>query len=795
MKLVTAIRNSANYWLAAILAVACTVQETEQTQAPTPSEPVVSAPFLPGKAIVEFDDALLALIEEDLASGNVPTKAAGLNSLVSSLGISNLQRVFPDAGEYEARTRAMGLHRFYSVTFPEEIPVTKAVSQMQDLSGIVSVSPSRPIYLRAVVNDPYFSKQWHYYNTKTTGADINVKGVWENYTTGSENVIVCVVDQSVDPTHEDLQGNLWTDASGHTGYNYARGSYDLSIRPENGYGDDGHGTHVAGTIAAVSNNGLGVAGIAGGDAAKGIPGVKIMSHAIFSGTKSASETDTFRAIKEGADKGALISQNSWGYSPDGCLDGKPDGIVSDAEMAEYRTWTEDPAMAKAIEYFIKYAGCDAQGNQKPDSPMKGGLVIFAAGNDDVDYDVTGSNDPNVIMVGAFGYKGTKASYSNYGDWVDIAAPGGDGAASADVIWSTVPKAVSNVGYEGIDSYGYCWVGTSMACPHVSGVAALIVSYYGCLGFTAEKAKEILFAGLGNTIGGSKPIGKKLDALKSFQYGGFLDEDPLSLGIKQLTMHAHETKVLNLTVRASEGATITCTPGSDALVYDDASYTVTITGKNAPAGDYKASFVLKQSGKEDFTLNLDYTILPNHAPKVNLGSYKFDDVLINATGVTVFKNLPSQLSALFEDEDGEDLTISINNSNPAIVKVEEAGQKLNITTLSFGFASIEISATDGLGETASFSFVIAVKSPDKSNKSEAYPEVATDQIYIWPSEAEEDYYQITIYSVSGAKVMLLEAKGGLFNPIPVDISGLAPGVYTARISVSGKADETAKFVKY
>ena len=268
-------RNFAKYIAAALVAVACTVEEPTVKQAPKSSEPVLP---IPASVNIQFDDNLIGLIEEDLASGGVETKSASLNAVLEELGIDHLERIFPDAGEYEARSRKMGLHRFYTAVLKEGTPATKAAVSLADVPGIVSVTPSRPIRKRAF-NDPYFSKQWHYVNKKTVGADINVQGVWDNYTTGNRDVVVCVVDESVDASHEDLIGNLWKDPQGHTGYNYARKNYNLSVFS----GDTGHGTHVAGTIAAVNNNGKGVCGIAGGDALKGIPGVRIMSHAIFSG--------------------------------------------------------------------------------------------------------------------------------------------------------------------------------------------------------------------------------------------------------------------------------------------------------------------------------------------------------------------------------------------------------------------------------------------------------------------------------------------------------------------------------
>ena len=792
MKLATATRNCAKYLFAAFLAVACTVQESVETQAPKRSEPVVSTPFVAGEATVEFSEELAALVEQDLAGG-AATKSASLDALLTDLNIESLERVFPDAGEFEGRTRRAGLHRFYIVKFKDDVPVTKAAAFLESVPGIISATPSRKIKLRGEFNDPLFSRQWHYINNSRPGVDINLEEVWEYYTVGNSNVIVCVVDEPIDPTHPDLIKNLWTDAQGHTGYNFARSNYDLSIRPpadptdKESRGDSGHGTHVAGTIAAVNNNGIGVCGIAGGDYANGIPGVRVQSCAIFSGDKGASDAATARAIKFGADNGAVISQNSWGYY----ADEDDDGYVSSEELSKYKNSTAPNVLISAIDYFIANAGTDNNGNQLPDSPMKGGLVFFAAGNEDIDYDPICAHEP-VIAVGAFNETGNKASYSNYGPWVDLAAPAGEGRTSAGSVWSTLPKNVEggSSGYGGVG-----WVGTSMACPHASGVAALIVSYYGRDGFTADQAKEILFAGAGDVIGGSKPIGRKVNAQESFRYGGTMDDKPLSLGVREVTVHAHETRNLHLTVRAEGDYNVSCTPGSDALVYDKTSGSVIITGRNAQPGKYKARFVLTVGGAETFALEFPYTLLPNHAPTVSLGSYYYEDIALRAIGVSHLKAKPSDLAVLFEDEDGEALDVKVENSNPEVATIEDIDTQFNIHSAGYGITTVSVTATDGLGEQASFSFKIAVKDQSKGNGAEIFPEVATDVINIWPAVQQMQKYSIKVYSAGGAKVLDITASGGLFQPIEVDITGLAPGVYTAHVTAQGGSSQKLKFVKY
>lgn len=398
------------------------------------------------------------------------------------IGATDICRTFPYAGEFEGRHRKEGLHLWYDVHLDDRKPLSKAGDDIASIMGIEKVE-----YLRKTVslgdrkagslfNDPDAGEQWHYFNegdrpAMVAGIDINVLPVWENYTVGHSDVVVAVIDGGVDYNHEDLAANMWhnPNQSGENVYgcNFTRAegsSERYVIHPE------AHGTHVAGIIAAVNNNGKGISGIAGGDAARGIQGVKIMSCQIFDGDRSANGAE---ALVWAADHGAVIAQCSWGYE-------------YASEQEALRDETPDD-MKAAIDYFTKYAGTetDAEGNiigQK--GPMAGGIVIFAAGNDGwsighpADYD-------GCLAVGGIAADGQAAYYSNYGSWVDVAAPGGD-ERKGPQIYSTLPD----------NQYGLMQ-GTSMACPHVSGIAALAVSRYAQSGktITAAELRERLEKGV------------------------------------------------------------------------------------------------------------------------------------------------------------------------------------------------------------------------------------------------------------------------------------------------------------
>jgi len=393
-------------------------------------------------------------------------KVSSMGFAVSELGIISMTRLFPYAGRFEERTREAGLHLWYRIRYDESHSVTKAGNDLSFVNGIavvdyepqivpaggnvvterVAAPQTAPAGKTLPFDDPYLSDQWHYYNDGSikgsqSGCDINVVPIWNTYTTGNKDVIVSVVDGGIDYEHEDLADNMWHDPEDarRVGYNFCTDNY--VITPHD------HGTHVAGTVAAVNNNGKGVCGVAGGNAALGKKGVSLMSCQIFSNDgKSGSGA---AAIKWGADHGAVISQNSWGYT-------SPSVECPDALKA-------------AVDYFVKYGGMDETG-KKQVGPMAGGIVIFAAGNDNSETPY-GTAYEKILSVSSVSADYCRAYYSNYGDWCNVAAPGGDYKKGAQVL-STLPG----------NSYGKMQ-GTSMACPHVSGIAALIVSYKGGQGYT------------------------------------------------------------------------------------------------------------------------------------------------------------------------------------------------------------------------------------------------------------------------------------------------------------------------
>ncbi|MFC0877365.1 S8 family serine peptidase [Saccharicrinis sp. FJH2] len=435
-----------------------------------------------GVVRILMSEGLSVKVEAAVHSGKRQTSALPSQDVVEKIKIRSMKRTFPEAGRFEARTRKAGLHLWYDVEFDTQVSLREVRQNLSAIKGVEKVE-YRPVVTwfrddnmtevtkeiannvtkstaaaTLSFNDPRLPEQWHYQNDDGN-ASINLFGAWD-YTTGSPDVVVAVIDGGIDYEHEDLAANMWIneiEKNGTSGLDDDGNGFKDDIYGYNFVSDIGklvphnHGTHVAGTVAAVNNNGKGVCGIAGGNGQSNT-GVRLMSCQIFvndddpyannSGNKGAP------AIKYAADNGAVICQNSWGYS----------------------TLTEIPGSDKAaIDYFIEYAGIDENGRQT--GPMRGGIVIFAAGNEDRAA-AAPANYEKVVAVSAIGKDYRKASYSNYGDWVDLAAPGNS-------ILSTY-----------VGGYGYMQ-GTSMACPHVSGVAALVLSRFKRSGYNADMLRARL----------------------------------------------------------------------------------------------------------------------------------------------------------------------------------------------------------------------------------------------------------------------------------------------------------------
>jgi len=435
------------------------------------AQQVIKPDVIQGKVHVKFKETLtsqLSSMRIAKVNGVAATGIARFDAVAAQYKATEIRPLFPSRPDREAAHRKHGLHLWYEVIINPNVDVNTTLRSFSDLDEVTIAEPVHATTLvepgkftetelasittTASVNDPGLNQQWHYENDGSNNgileADINLFAAWSK-TMGSNHVIVSVHDQGVDVKHEDLAANIWVNTAEKNGQPGVDDDFNGYVDDVNGYDfvnnagnipAEEHGTHVAGTIAAVNNNGIGVAGVAGGSGAN--DGTRIMSMKGIGGNMAAS-------FVYAADNGAIISQNSWTYTQPNVF---------------------DQAVMDAIGYFIEEAG------YYTGSPMKGGLVIFAAGNYNTNAQYYPEASDAVLSVAALSRSNKKAYYSNYASWVDVAAPGGDQSqtygGSIGGVLSTLPN----------NAYGF-YQGTSMACPHVSGIAALVVAANGGSNFT------------------------------------------------------------------------------------------------------------------------------------------------------------------------------------------------------------------------------------------------------------------------------------------------------------------------
>ncbi len=736
-----------------------------------------------------------------------------IDAVARELGATEIRRVFADGGRFAERRRRYGLHLWYDIRFDETVPVTRAGEAFAATEGIEYCEPIYGIALADVTefvpadavyvpsaaaavgeeglpfDDPMLASQWHYHNDGSVkgavaGSDINLFEAWKTET-GNPDVIVAVMDSGVQWDHPDLAANMWVneqelngaartdnDGNGYKndvyGYNFVTGSG--AIHPEM------HGTHVAGTVSAVNNNGIGVCGVAGGSGLG--DGVRIMGCQVIQGEFSVPMYDADCYVYA-ADNGAVISQNSWSWGGLSALPG---------------------AFATAFDYFIDNAGMDDTDgdgvNDTQTGPMRGGIIICAAGNIGSEVQFPAA-DSRTIAVGAVGVDYSLQDYSCRGPEVDIVAPGGVAAGPADKqVFSTV--LTSSGSY--VTTYG-----TSMACPHVSGVAALIVSHYGGEGFTADECRQRLlraYRPLGGRVGNGDLVNMGvglLDAAAAFV------SDPgtapgeagqLDYTVSGSTVTLFWTAPVDGNGNAVTHYDITFTPtdGGDPIVLPVANYheggsRLSLDVQCKYSTDYKVEIVVvDRYGNSSAGATLDVSV----GAFVNRPPVRSDKKLSDRTitGFTDNHAVRIRMAEYFSDPDaarGDVLAYTCELSDPTVVSYAFEDDYLVIRPLKNGRTDVLVKATDLAGESVAVSFAVTVAGPGSDDGLALTFDKETGILRIAAGAGV-----VSVYDSAARRVMRVDVEPSV-GGAELNVSALAPGRYSVVLD-SGNEVSKGVFLK-
>ncbi|MHC4213343.1 MAG: S8 family serine peptidase, partial [Planctomycetota bacterium] len=372
------------------------------------------------------------------------------------------KRIIARLGRAKKGAKVPDLGRIYKIEIepgPDE-SLSDILEQWQSSPDVEYACFNYIVGTTAAPNDPLYPLQWSLdnigqmypesgmYNPPpgTPDSDIDAPAAW-NLTTDATDIVVAVIDSGIDYNHQDIDENMWINEAELNGVageddddnDFIDDIYGYDFKNDDGdpMDDNGHGTHVAGTIAAEGNNEFDIAGVCWNG--------RIMAVKFLGSNAKGDVADAVEAVYYAVENGADILSNSWGGLP---LPGNFPFALQDA-----------------FEYAYS----------------QGVISVASAGNDNSDFINFPAIFDNVVSVGATNSNDQKAPFSDYGPLVDIAAPG------VDILSLRAAGTSRGTPY---DANTTIMSGTSMACPHVSGVFALLLSYYPGVG--ADEATDMIF---------------------------------------------------------------------------------------------------------------------------------------------------------------------------------------------------------------------------------------------------------------------------------------------------------------
>jgi len=492
-------------------------------QAEDSSIPTIKGAYVPGEVIVKFKPAAATKLQQADTGTLVRTAAYGSSTPSFKAGgiavldrlnregkVKRLKQMFKSlGGQVAAPNKSIGMVRISSVmgqsvqgaqAGPKQLDniykleisdsdsgMAEIIKELNDDPDVEYAEPNLICHILNVPDDPYYSSS----NSWGQGYDdmwglkkIAAEQAWD-ITEGSADIVVAIIDTGLDSNHPDLSANIWInedeipgngiDDDGNGYVDDVRG-WDFAYSDNNPYDGHGHGTHCAGIIAAATDNGQGIAGVSWHSRVMAVKGLDDGGSGYISSLVDA--------IKYAADNGARVLSNSWGGS----------------------------GASQVLEDAVAYA------------VEKGCVVVAAAGNDNADaMGVTPANIKDAITVASSDHYDKKSDFSNWGMKIDIAAPGGDSNSEAGS--NHCERNILSLCSENTDMYDddksviggiyYRARGTSMACPYVSGVAALILARHPEL--NNEEVRQVLRRSSDDT---EDPLGDDEDYIGFDVYTGY-----------------------------------------------------------------------------------------------------------------------------------------------------------------------------------------------------------------------------------------------------------------------------------